>query len=142
MLLQHAGDKYPKRFFPRFSITNYNSPLLSYTKPVILRDIGVSLPPFTPIVHVCNYHLSPFLPVVIAVYLPSIVLCLNCYYAVLRHYDMVDLSCTMLRRQYNVIDYGIFIRQLHQNIMNIRFPSLSFLFWRIIPSQKYRKRNE
>ena len=83
MLLQHAGDKYQKRFFPRFSTTNYNSPPLSYTKSVILRDIGVSLTPFTPIVHVCYYHLSPFLPIVITVYLPTIVLCINCNYAIL-----------------------------------------------------------
>ena len=125
--------------FNLYSMTNR---LLDWIIKLVLSDISIGLPPFTPIVHVCNNHLSPFLPVVIAVYLPSIVLCLDCYYAVFRHYDMVDLSCTMLRRQYNVIDYGIFIRQLHQNIMNIRFPSLSFLFWRIIPSQKYRKRNE
>ena len=94
----------------------------------VLGDIGIGLVPFLHVGDIGDDDLCPLLAVVVAVDVATVVFGLDGEDSVTRHHDMIYLSGAAVGLQDHIVEHGIFLWKLSENVMDVKLSFLSFVF--------------
>ena len=102
--------------------------MLHWVVETVLCDVGIGLVPFLHVGDIGDDDLSPLLAVVVAVDIASIVFGLDGEDSVARHHDMIYLSGAAVGLQDHIVEHGIFLWKLSENVMDVKLSFPPFVF--------------